>query len=152
MGHNFGMSHDFDDKHGGTSGACNGQGIMSYGDYLAQWSDCSVSDFTGYYENQLWGEKCLASKCIDRIIPTVLPTLTCNLTYRIFFVKAGMHTVEMSAPIVIWIQTPFAKTPIGMVDATADINRILKLIAPEHVGFAKNLHIGKWFFKFWKWM
>ena len=84
MGHNFGMSHDFDDKHGGTAGAYNGQGIMSYGDYLAQWSDCSVSDFTGYYENQLWGEKCLASKCSDRLIPTVLPTLTCNTTYPIF--------------------------------------------------------------------
>ena len=71
MGHNFGMSHDFDDKHGGTDGACNGQGIMSYGDYLTQWSDCSVSDFTGYYENQLWGEKCLASKCSSRHITNV---------------------------------------------------------------------------------
>ena len=62
MGHNFGMSHDFDDKHGGTSGACNGQGIMSYGDYLAQWSDCSVSDFTGYYNSQKWGSTCLKSE------------------------------------------------------------------------------------------
>ena len=30
MGHNFGMSHDFDNKHGGKGGPCDGQGIMSY--------------------------------------------------------------------------------------------------------------------------
>merc|ERR1711997_61496 len=61
MGHNFGMSHDFDDKHGGDNGACNGQGIMSYGDAPSKWSSCSVSDFAGYYTNQQWGTKCLAS-------------------------------------------------------------------------------------------
>lgn len=59
MGHNFGMSHDFDEKHGGDNSACNGEGIMSYGDAPAAWSDCSVSDFTGYYESQGWGDKCL---------------------------------------------------------------------------------------------
>ena len=53
-----------------------------------------------------------------------------------------MHTVEMNAPIVIWIQTPFAKTQIGMADAMADINRISKLIAQEHVGFAKKHRRG----------
>ena len=31
LGHNFGMSHDFADKHGGDGGPCDGQGIMSYG-------------------------------------------------------------------------------------------------------------------------
>merc|ERR1712062_37434 len=31
MGHNMGMSHDFADVHGGDNGACNGQGLMSYG-------------------------------------------------------------------------------------------------------------------------
>jgi len=61
MGHNFGMSHDFDAKHGGDNGACNGQGIMSYGDAPSKWSSCSVADFTGYYTNQQWGDKCLSS-------------------------------------------------------------------------------------------
>ena len=53
-----------------------------------------------------------------------------------------MHTVEMNAPIVIWIQTPFAKTQIGMADAMADINHILRLIAQEHVGSAKKHRHG----------
>ena len=57
------MSHDFDTKHGGDNGACNGQGIMSYGDAPSKWSSCSVNDFTGYYNSQEWGSKCLASKC-----------------------------------------------------------------------------------------
>jgi len=61
MGHNFGMSHDFDPKHGGDNGHCNGQGIMSYGDAPAKWSTCSVSDFTGYYNSQKWGSTCLKS-------------------------------------------------------------------------------------------
>merc|ERR1719216_530151 len=61
MGHNFGMSHDFDDKHGGDNGACNGQGIMSYGDFPSQWSSCSVADFTGYYNSRDWGNTCLKS-------------------------------------------------------------------------------------------
>ena len=65
MGHNFGMSHDFDDKHGGDNGVCNGQGIMSYGDAPSKWSSCSVSDFTGYFNSQQWGDKCLSSKYIN---------------------------------------------------------------------------------------
>ena len=68
MGHNFGMSHDFDAKHGGDSGSCNGKGIMSYGDAPSKWSSCSVSDFTGYYTNQQWGDKCLSSKFIKLYI------------------------------------------------------------------------------------
>ena len=63
MGHNFGMSHDFDDKHGGKGGKCNGQGIMSYGDAPNKWSACSVADFTGYYNSKKWGDKCLKGKC-----------------------------------------------------------------------------------------
>ena len=62
MGHNFGMSHDFDAKHGGDDSVCNGQGIMSYGDAPSKWSDCSVSDFTGYYNSKNWGDTCLLSK------------------------------------------------------------------------------------------
>jgi len=61
IGHNFGMSHDFDEKHGGDNGKCNGQGIMSYGDAPAKWSACSVSDFTGYYNSRKWGTTCLKS-------------------------------------------------------------------------------------------
>ena len=50
------MSHDFDEKHGGRNGPCNGQGIMSYGsvDYN-EWSTCSKSDFQEHYVSQYWG-------------------------------------------------------------------------------------------------
>merc|ERR1739844_847715 len=57
IGHNLGMYHDFDTSHGGTGTAttstndCNYQGIMSYGDHLSQWTDCSISDFTAHYTN-----------------------------------------------------------------------------------------------------
>ena len=55
LGHNFGMSHDFDDKHGGHDGACNNKGIMSYGstDYTG-WSECSRSDFEQHYASENW--------------------------------------------------------------------------------------------------
>ena len=68
MGHNFGMSHDFDKKHGGDGkpdgpGKCNKKGIMSYGHGIPlKWSDCSISDFTGYYNSEKWGSTCLASE------------------------------------------------------------------------------------------
>ena len=62
VGHNFGMSHDFDEKHGGKNNPeCDSKGIMSYGDAPVAWSDCSVSDFTGHYNSQKWGETCLKS-------------------------------------------------------------------------------------------
>ena len=56
------MSHDFDAKHGGKTGRCNSKGIMSYGDKLERWSSCSVSDFTGYYNSQNWGNTCMKGK------------------------------------------------------------------------------------------
>ena len=60
LGHNFGMSHDFDDKHGGHDGPCNGQGIMSYGSYdYNQWSTCSKSDWEEHYASMNWGNGCL---------------------------------------------------------------------------------------------
>jgi len=60
MGHNFGMSHDFDNKHGGQGGPCDGHGIMSYNsDKPMKWSSCSVNDFTGYYNSKKWGTTCL---------------------------------------------------------------------------------------------
>ena len=64
MGHNFGMLHDFDEKHGGLSGSCNGRGIMSYGDVPLNWSACSVRDFTETYKCRNWGNKCLKGMCI----------------------------------------------------------------------------------------
>lgn len=70
LGHNFGMSHDFDTKHGGsgspcawdgsTCGHCDGKGIMSYGDDdLSQWSSCSKSDWESHYAAEGWGNGCL---------------------------------------------------------------------------------------------
>ena len=49
IGHNLGMSHDFDPKHGGNYGPCNNQGIMSYNNPPHVWTTCSVSDFTSHY-------------------------------------------------------------------------------------------------------
>ena len=47
----MGMLHDFDDEHGGDSSACNGQGIMSYGEAPNVWSTCSKSDFQALYNS-----------------------------------------------------------------------------------------------------
>ena len=56
------MTHDFDKKHGGKGNTkCDGKGIMSYGTPPAEWSKCSVEDFTGYYNSKNWGETCLKS-------------------------------------------------------------------------------------------
>ena len=56
----MGMSHDFADKHGGQSGACNGQGLMSYGSVPQKWSSCSKADYLARY-NQVGGNNwCMA--------------------------------------------------------------------------------------------
>ena len=95
MGHNFGMSHDFGTKHGGTgnywdsTNDCNNQGIMSYGNWdLAKWSTCSVSDFKEHYESQGWGNGCLedigGGSTATTAAPetTEAPAASCNV--RIF--------------------------------------------------------------------
>ena len=51
MGHNMGMLHDFDDEHGGSGGACDGTGIMSYGSAPNVWSTCSKADFLALYND-----------------------------------------------------------------------------------------------------
>ena len=59
IGHNLGMSHDFDEVHGGPTGECNGKGIMSYGSMdRNQWSTCSRSDFERHYKGLDWGNGC----------------------------------------------------------------------------------------------
>jgi len=57
LGHNMGMRHDFDEKHGGEDGVCNGKGLMSYGDKPDAWSTCSNDDFASWYRDQ--GFTCL---------------------------------------------------------------------------------------------
>jgi len=52
LGHNVGMSHDFDRKHGGRRGKCDGKGIMSYGSSPDAWSTCSNEDFRAWYQRQ----------------------------------------------------------------------------------------------------
>jgi len=52
LGHNVGMSHDFDNKHGGVRGKCDGKGLMSYGRAPDAWSDCSNNDFRAWYQRQ----------------------------------------------------------------------------------------------------
>ena len=52
IGHNLGMRHDFDAKHGGDSSACNQDNhIMSYGSSKEKWSLCSKKDFEARYLN-----------------------------------------------------------------------------------------------------
>jgi len=65
LGHNFGMSHDFDDSHGGQGGPCDNTGIMSYGstDYTG-WSTCSRSDFERHYASRNW------ANCLEDISDT----------------------------------------------------------------------------------
>ena len=59
LGHNFGMSHDFDEKHGGKNGPCNNKGIMSYGSNdFKGWSACSKSDWEHHYSAENW-QNCL---------------------------------------------------------------------------------------------
>merc|ERR1712088_371228 len=65
LGHNFGMSHDFDNSHGGQGGPCDNTGIMSYGstDYTG-WSTCSRSDFEKHYASRNW------ANCLEDISST----------------------------------------------------------------------------------
>jgi len=52
LGHNVGMSHDFDRKHGGRNGRCDGKGLMSYVRAPDAWSTCSNEDFKAWYNRQ----------------------------------------------------------------------------------------------------
>ena len=47
LGHNLGMSHDFEEEH--AAAGCDNTGVMSYGDAVYQWSTCSASDFQAHY-------------------------------------------------------------------------------------------------------
>jgi len=72
LGHNLGMWHDFDSKHGGNGqpgsrGRCDGQGLMSYGSCKPscrdsrmpdRWSECSVADFERTFRSST--HRCLA--------------------------------------------------------------------------------------------
>ena len=49
VGHNLGMFHDFDKRHGGGGNPCDNSGFMSYGPKVYKWSECSVKDFTAKY-------------------------------------------------------------------------------------------------------
>ena len=64
LGHNFGMYHDFADRHGGAGNPCDNTGIMSYGTYdfwetTSEWSTCSAADFLEHYEAYSWINYCL---------------------------------------------------------------------------------------------
>jgi len=72
LGHNLGMHHDFDTKHGGNNrpgsgSSCDGKGLMSYGSCNPncqdsqmpdRWSSCSVSDFISTFKSST--HRCLA--------------------------------------------------------------------------------------------
>jgi hypothetical protein len=88
LGHNLGMHHDFDTKHGGDSrpgsgGSCDGEGLMSYGSCKPscrdsqmpdRWSACSVSDFESTFRSST--HRCLAMGQGDT--PHTQAGCTCN--------------------------------------------------------------------------
>merc|ERR1719369_221627 len=76
LGHNLGMSHDFDSEHGGTGypgegGKCDGKGLMSYGsDRPDIWSSCSDTDMLKWWKKE--GHECVNTRdivdaCVDEI-------------------------------------------------------------------------------------
>ena len=63
VGHNLGMKHDFDAKHGGQSSSCNKDNhIMAYGSSKEKWSTCSKADFEAHYL-QVQSNWCMEGKC-----------------------------------------------------------------------------------------
>ena len=60
MGHNLGMLHDFDDPNGGPNGACNGKGLMSYGNTPREWSTCSKANYLARYNQVGSNNWCMA--------------------------------------------------------------------------------------------
>ena len=72
IGHNLGLAHDFDERHGGKGSTCNqGHHIMSYGNWTGQtkFSSCSQKDFQVHYtyikikSSDSHGSECVTKKC-----------------------------------------------------------------------------------------
>ena len=82
IGHNLGMKHDFDAKHGGQSSACNRDNhIMSYGSTKEKWSCCSKKDFRAHY---LWVQQTYyVSWCMECNNHKILYSI-CNKVYKKF--------------------------------------------------------------------
>ena len=67
----FYLRHDFDNKHGGHSGECNTDGLMSYGDKRPDhWSTCSNEDFKSYWKEK--GHVCVKSLDPQHNLPGIL--------------------------------------------------------------------------------
>jgi len=70
VGHNIGISHDFDKKHGGNGQPNSGSSceknvnIMSYGSKRQKWSECSKKDFAAHY---LYIKNGGAQWCLDTL-------------------------------------------------------------------------------------
>ena len=90
LGHNFGMEHDFSQKHGGngnmfpriSTNVCYDQGIMTYGHSdEPYWSTCSVDDFKQHYQEKGWGTGCLSDVGRGIYLPIYLFTYQKQIIY-----------------------------------------------------------------------
>ena len=77
VGHNLGMEHDFDRRHGGFGNPCNKKGFMSYGSHQSRWSECSVKDFTALYTFEM--QNGVHKWCLPRKLFTLLYYNPCFL-------------------------------------------------------------------------
>ena len=64
IGHNFGMSHDFDAKNSGQG--CTG--LMDYGNPPQTWSTCSVNDFKTFFNTNNWGNGCFEGTWLTKTL------------------------------------------------------------------------------------
>jgi len=73
IGHNLGMDHDFTEEH--KAAGCDGTGIMSYGDPIDKWSECSKKDLQAHYLTQKknWCMELAPSACDGSDTPITTP-------------------------------------------------------------------------------
>jgi len=84
LGHNIGMKHDFADDHGGKTGPCNKQGLMSYGKKRPdKWSECSNKDFTDWWRRE--GHECVKESSETNIAGSTVVPIECPAGWTLYY-------------------------------------------------------------------